>query len=457
MKKYFFCGIGGIGMSGLAEVLLSTGNKVIGSDRSFDVGKKELLRLSFKEKGIDIFPQDGSGVDKSIDVFVISSAIESNNIDFIKAQSLGINIKSRAEVLSEIFSLHNGIAIGGTSGKTTVTAMTGEILKQTGLFPKIINGGIMLNEGSNVALGTGGFCVIEADESDGSIELYRPSISVVTNISLDHKPIIELKKLFIEFISKATVGAVLNGDCSETRELKKYNDNVITFSLKEEGSDIIARNIRLTEEGSFFEVGDTSFELRVIGRHNIENALASIGVGDMLGISRTISSKALYNYKGVHRRLETVGKAKGITVIDDFAHNPAKIAATLSALKESIGRLWIIYQPHGYAPTRLMKEGLIEVFSSYMDKNDILLLSEIFYAGGSVSADISSEDIAKPLRAKGVKAEVISSRSEILGKIMSEVKRGDRIVVMGARDETLSDFAHTIFQAIEIKYKEGSE
>lgn len=437
-------------MSAIAKVLLAAGHDISGSDRNFDMGKNLALCADFQKKGVGIFPQDGSGVDNSIDIFVVSSAIEDSIPDVIKAKEEGLTIKTRAQVLADILSSYNGIAIGGTSGKTTVTAMTGHILNVAGLSPTVINGGIMLNEGSNVILGSGGFGVIEADESDGSIEFYRPSVAVVNNITLDHKPLAELRKLFKDFVSTASVGAVLNADCPEAFNLKGYNSNVLTFSLTgKEDADIKAANICLIEGGSSFTIDDTRFELKVIGKHNIANALAAIGVADMLGIPREVSAKALYSYKGVHRRLETVGTGNDITVIDDFAHNPAKIEASLSALKESLGRLWVIYQPHGFAPTRLMKEGLINAFASYLDKNDILLFSEIFYAGGSVSRDISSADIAGPLLEKGLNAQVVPSRADMLGMIMAKARAGDRIVVMGARDDTLSDFARLILQAVE--------
>lgn len=453
MKSYFFCGIGGSGMSALAVLLAKNGYAISGSDRGFDAQKGADVREKLMKQGIALFAQDGSGVTKDVDCVVVSSAVEESVPDVKAARALNIPVRKRAEILADFLATTNGIAIGGTSGKTTVTAMTAHILKQAGVDPNVVNGGIMLNyrtdtETGNVLTGKGGFCVIEADESDGSIALYSPAVSVVTNISLDHKPIEELRPLFAGFIQKASVGAVVNLDCAETAKMRSLNKNVLTFSLKDESADLYARDIVPTDCGVKFKLNRDEAELLVAGRHNVANALAAIGAADLLGVPRAKSLSALASFKGVKRRLETLGEAGGVYVIDDFAHNPEKIAATLDTLKEKSGRLIVIFQPHGFAPTKLMKDGYIKTFLTKTDMDDIIIMPEIFYAGGTTTKDISSADIVKELARAGKKAHFIPERAKIAKLVLSLAKAGDRVVVMGARDDTLTDFAYGILKEL---------
>lgn len=453
MKSYFFCGIGGSGMSALAVLLAKNGYAISGSDRGFDAQKGADVREKLMKQGIALFAQDGSGVTKDVDCVVVSSAVEESVPDVKAARALNIPVRKRAEILADFLATTNGIAIGGTSGKTTVTAMTAHILKQAGVDPNVVNGGIMLNyrtdtETGNVLTGKGGFCVIEADESDGSIALYSPAVSVVTNISLDHKPIEELRPLFAGFIQKASVGAVVNLDCAETAKMRSLNKNVLTFSLKDESADLYARDIVPTDCGVKFKLNRDEAELLVAGRHNVANALAAIGAADLLGVPRAKSLSALASFKGVKRRLETLGEAGGVYVIDDFAHNPEKIAATLDTLKEKSGRLIVIFQPHGFAPTKLMKDGYIKTFLTKTDMDDIIIMPEIFHAGGTTTKDISSADIVKELARAGKKAHFIPERAKIAKLVLSLAKAGDRVVVMGARDDTLTDFAYGILKEL---------
>lgn len=453
MKSYFFCGIGGSGMSALAVLLAKNGYAISGSDRGFDAQKGADVREKLIKQGIALFAQDGSGVTKDVDCVVVSSAVEESVPDVKAARALNIPVRKRAEILADFLATTNGIAIGGTSGKTTVTAMTAHILKQAGVDPNVVNGGIMLNyrtdtETGNVLTGKGGFCVIEADESDGSIALYSPAVSVVTNISLDHKPIEELRPLFAGFIQKASVGAVVNLDCAETAKMRSLNKNVLTFSLKDESADLYARDIVPTDCGVKFKLNRDEAELLVAGRHNVANALAAIGAADLLGVPRAKSLSALASFKGVKRRLETLGEAGGVYVIDDFAHNPEKIAATLDTLKEKSGRLIVIFQPHGFAPTKLMKDGYIKTFLTKTDMDDIIIMPEIFYAGGTTIKDVSSADIIKELVKAGKKAHFIPEREKIAKLVLSLAKAGDRVVVMGARDDTLTDFAYGILKEL---------
>lgn len=454
MKSYFFCGIGGSGMSALAVAVKGDDIEIRGSDRSLDQGKTPEKFDILKKRGIRLFPQDGSGIDEHTDVLVVSSAVEESIPDVIKARALNVPIKKRAEVLAELLHRHNGIAVAGTSGKTTTTGMTGHILKSCGLDPTVINGGIMLNyaasEGlGNVLTGEGSFCVIEADESDGSIALYSPAVALVNSITLDHKPIEELRPLFADFVSRASVGAVLNADCAETIALKDKNPNVMTYSIKGADADLKAESLTPTEIGISFVLDGEKVNLQVPGHHNVSNALAALCAAEMIGIPRKDALAALETFKGIHRRTEIVGTTpKHITVIDDFAHNPEKIAAALEALKEHDGRLIIIYQPHGFGPTRMLRQGIVQAFDSGMGMDDTLIMPEIYYAGGTAAKDISAADLIKDLERTGKRVHFIPDRAKIVRLVKSLAEKGDRIVVMGARDDTLSDFARDILKAV---------
>ncbi len=454
MKSYFFCGIGGSGMSSLAVAIKGDDIEIKGSDRSLDQGKMPEKFETLKKLGIRLFPQDGSGIDEHTDLMVVSSAVEDNIPDVVKARALNVPIKKRAEVLAELLHRHNGIAVAGTSGKTTTTGMTGHILKSCGLDPTVINGGVMLNYPAsdglgNVLTGKGSFCVIEADESDGSIALYSPAVALVNSITLDHKPIEELRPLFADFVSRASVGAVLNADCPETAALKDKNPNVMTYSLQNADADLKAESLTPTEIGISFVLDGEKINLQLPGRHNVSNALAALCAAEMIGIPRKDAVAALETFKGIHRRTEIVGTTpKRITVIDDFAHNPEKIAASLEALKEHDGRLIIIYQPHGFGPTRMLRQGIVKAFDSGMGMDDTLIMPEIYYAGGTAAKDISAADLIRDLERTGKRVHFIPDRAKIIHLVKSLAEKGDRIVVMGARDDTLSDFARDILKAV---------
>ncbi len=454
MKKYFFCGIGGSGMEPLAFVLKAKGCEISGSDRAFDAGTSPDKFAKIAAQGITLFPQDGSGLTEDTTALVISGAVEESVPDVVAARALNLPVITRAELLAEFFGLHNGIAVGGTSGKTTTTAMLGHILKVAGIDPTVINGGKMLNYPSfpgdgSVLTGEGSFCVIEADESDGSIDLYTPEVAVVTSISLDHKPLEELRELFGNFVCRATVGAVLNADNADCLALRDGNANVLTFSVNGNDADLKAENIRPISNGTIFALDGEDISLPVIGKHNVANALAALAAAEMIGVLRSQAVEALKTFRGVHRRLETVGTTKkNITVIDDFAHNPEKIAASLSALKEYPGRLIVVYQPHGFKPTKMLREGLVDAFDKHLEMDDTLIMPEIYYAGGTAAKDISAADLVKDLEKKGKRVHFIPDRRKILHLIKALSNKDDRIVVMGARDETLSDFAKQIYESL---------
>lgn len=453
VKKVSFCGISGSGMSALAQVLKAKGYDVSGSDRSFDQGKDEKNKKALEAFGIKIFKQDGSAVQKDTDFLYISTAVEDTIPDVKKALEYGVKIQKRSDLLAQIFSdFKYGVAVGGTSGKTTLTAMIGYILDVALKKPTVINGGLLKNyEGQkgieNVILNDGDIAVIEADESDGSIEKYTPYISVVNNITIDHKPIEELKKLFLNFALKAKY-AVINADCENSKELSLLK-NAKTFSIKNEKADIYLTNIKPLKDGVSYELKGKTFKLKLIGAFNVANAAAAILTTSLLGVDEFKAAEILQGFLGTKRRLDVIGSKNNITVIDDFAHNPDKVKASMSALKDYKGRILVMFQPHGFSPMRMMGREIIESFASVMDKDDVLFMPEIFYAGGSVTRDISSKDLVEYGKSLHLNAEFYESRDEIKKRMIQIAKTGDRIVIMGARDNTLPDFCKSILEDIK--------
>ena len=455
MATFFFCGIGGIGMSSIALYLKKKGHTVLGSDRSFDQNKSPEMKQRLEKAGIVLFKQDGSSVSSYINTFVVSSAVENTIPDVKRAKELGLNIKLRAEVLAEILSEHFGIAVAGTSGKTTVTAMVGHILYTLKKHPLMINGGISCNlynnkAPSNLLMDGDDVCVIEADESDGSIERYIPDLAVVTNITLDHKTLDETRPLFRDFLMRARKGIVTNMDDAESQNLELDRPNIITFSASgNTEATLYATDIQESLQGIHFKINKFSTFLPMIGRHNIENALAAVGLCMHMNISIEESMKALQSFLGTERRMTLVGQTNNIFVFDDYAHNPAKIQAAINALKPLTKRIFAIYQPHGFGPLRLMKENLIQILTQQLTDQVEWIMLPVFYAGGTVKKDISSNDIITPLQQHGKRAVVLNERQEIIEYVKKRACPGDSILVMGARDASLSNFARDIFTALK--------
>ncbi|HEV7233636.1 MAG TPA: Mur ligase family protein [Sphingorhabdus sp.] len=463
-KSYFFCGIGGSGMLPLANILVEQGATVTGSDRALDQGRLGPKFEWLQSLGIDLFAQDGSGLVSGEQILVASAAIEDSVPDIAKAKALGCARMTRAELLAELFNAApRSIAIGGTSGKSTVTGMTGWILSEAGLDPTIMNGAVMKNFVADSApfasarVGQGGVFVSEVDESDGSIALFRPEVAVLNNVSLDHKSLEELRQLFGDF-ARTAKHVVWNADDAETFALAaslKLPQSV-SFGTTD-AADIYASDITDLPLGSTFTLnaqGETHpVTLIVPGRHNIANALAAIAAALAVGVPLAQIIEAIQRFAGLARRFEIVGTANGITVIDDFGHNPDKISATLDTLKAFPGRVIAFFQPHGFGPLRVMGKELAAVFAAKLDADDRLFLCDPVYFGGTVDKSIGSDSVVADVNVAGtVRARHIPDRTDC-GKAMTEIARsGDRVVIMGARDDTLSGFALQLLESLEERF-----
>jgi UDP-N-acetylmuramate--alanine ligase len=451
---WFFCGIGGSGMLPLALILKGHGARVAGSDRSRDQGRTPGKFAWLESLGFELFPQDGSGITSAGQTLVASAAVEDTVPEMVRAGELGCARMSRAQLLATLFNAAPfGIAVGGTSGKSTVTGMIGWIMTETGRDPTIMNGAVMKNFATpdapfaSARVGEGEVFVSEVDESDGSIALYRPSVAVLGNVSLDHKSLEELRTLFGDFLACADTCAI-NLDDAETAALAARARSAVTFGIASGEAQIGAADV--IEEptalsATVLDRRDGSshpLRLRVPGRHNLFNALAAISAASAAGVPVAQAVAALGSFAGLARRFDIVGTTpSGISVIDDFGHNPDKVSATLATLKAHPGRVIAFFQPHGYGPLRQMGAELAQVFAHRLGKDDITVLCDPVYFGGTVDRSEGSERIVRLIGEAGGTARYIPGREDC-GRHIAEIARpGDRIVIMGARDDTLSVFA----------------
>jgi UDP-N-acetylmuramate--alanine ligase len=460
---YFFCGVGGSGMTPLALIIQAKGGRVEGSDRALDQGRNAARFDFLRARGVLLHPQDGSGVRRADQIVVTSAAVEDTVPDVQAARRIGAAVTTRARLLAELFNAAAlGIGVAGTSGKSTTVGMIGWILHRAGKSPTIMNGADMNNfaEGSHFAsarIGEGEAFVSEVDESDGSIAFFAPRVAVVNNVSLDHKSLDELRSLFRDFIAKADT-VVLNLDNADTAALSVdlKPGQTVTYSLGSAHAHLLACRPDPSPAGIAFQVKarDTgeivSVNLKVPGLHNVANALAALGAAKACGVSLAEAAAHLNEFSGIRRRLEVVGAGNGITVIDDFAHNPDKISATLETMHAFPGRLLLMFQPHGYGPMRLMKDALIDCFASGLRGEDVLVMPEPVYFGGTVDRSVGSREIVGEIERRGRKAFALPDRNACGDRLVRLARPGDRIVIMGARDDSLSQFARELLRRVEL-------
>jgi UDP-N-acetylmuramate--alanine ligase len=455
----FFSGIGGSGMLPLASIVRAGGARVAGSDRSLDAGRTPEKFDYLRSLGIQLYPQDGSGLAPGM-TLVTSAAVEPTVPDVVRARALGLAHLTRPQFLARLLNAaQRSVAVGGTSGKSTVTGMIGWILHANHRQPTVMNGAVMKNfvtpsaPFASALVGDPELFVSEVDESDGSIALYRPEIAVLTNISLDHKELDELRQLFAHFLNSSR-RAVLNLDDPETRALSESvpRDKVVGYGFDSPGADMLGKDLQLEAGGVTFAVeaeGERhDVRLAVPGRHNASNALAAIAATRALGVRVEDAVNALARFEGLRRRMETVGTAAGVTVIDDFAHNPDKIDATLATLRAQPGRLLIMFQPHGFGPIAKMGEQLADSFVKGMAPDDRLYLPDPVYQGGTVERVRGSDWLAGEVAGRERKAQHIADRAKLADALIAEARETDRIVIMGARDDTLIDFARELLRKL---------
>ena len=463
---WFFCGIGGSGMLPLALILRGLGAEVAGSDRAHDQHRTPAKFLWIEKQGIQLFPQDGSGVSSREQVLVASAAVEDSVPEVVRARELGCAGMARAELLARLFNAAPlRIGVAGTSGKSTVTGMIGWIMAETGRNPTIMNGAVMKNfvhkdnPFASARVGAGEVFVSEVDESDGSITLYRPTVAVLNNISLDHKSLDELKELFGNFIADADVAVVNLDDWECAGLLSRARRTPVTYGVRNPAADItvVAGSVVEAPGGITAMVQDNrdgtthAVTLTVPGLHNLANGLAAISAANAAGLPVAQAVAALSRFSGLARRFDVIGTSpSGITVIDDFGHNPDKVAATVATLKAHPGRIIAFFQPHGYGPLRQMGRELAESFAGGLGPEDHLILCDPAYFGGTVDRSEGSERIVALINAAegGPQAEHIPAREDCGKRLVALASPGDRIIIMGARADTLSQFAREVLGAL---------
>lgn len=443
----------------LAMIIKGQGHAVSGSDRSYDQGRS-LEKFSWIEsQGIKLSPQDGSGLSTDM-ILVVSTAIEPSIPDVRRAQELGIQIIKRADLLARLFNeAKMRIGVAGTSGKSTTTGMVAYALHRLGKNPTMMNGAVVknftneLNPFATYLKGDADLFVSEIDESDGSIALYNPRIAVINNIALDHKPLDELIPLFVTYAKKAE-HVIIPYESPYIDHVKAEIDprKILSFGLHH-SADIHATKINFGHDEISAEIvsgiEQASLSLKTIGEHNVMNALAALAVLKSSGVPFIESCEALNGFSGIKRRMEFVGRSEqDIVVIDDFAHNPDKIAASLKALKHQQGRLLVLFQMHGFGPLRLMRFELAHAFAEFLEADDILCMPEVLYLGGTVDRSYTAKDFIDELKPAHKNAYWFETRDEAVAALIGQAKPHDRLIVMGARDDTLSDVAKFILSSV---------
>ncbi len=417
MQRVHFIGIGGVGMNGLAQLAVHAGYNVCGSDRAYTPESR--LFKCLENLGIEIHPQNGQGIDGHTSLVVFSTAIEQDNPDLLEAQKRNIPLLHRAEFLKRLVGGDAElIAVAGTAGKTTTTGMLGWILERLGRDPSVYNGAAVLNwktseTPGNIRRGSPRLWIIEADESDKSFLHFNPTHSVITNISEDHYALNELHSLFSRF-------------SSQTSETVVHGPDQPLVSLRP----------------NTFEWEGLEYQISMPGRHNLENAFCAVRLCAALDLDMSNVREALAGFRGIERRLEVAGKVDGITVIDDYAHNPAKIAAALAAVTETDATVHAYWRPHGFTPLKQCLNALTDVFASHWKKRGgSIYILPVYYAGGTVQREVTSMDLVRALNSAGVPAQFISDYALLKQALESCVQAGDTILGMGARDPELPAFA----------------
>ena len=446
-ESLHFVGIFGSGMSAIAQYLAQTGIAVSGSDRLSDASYSSDVKKHLLSCGCFLFPQDGSGINKDISAVCVSTAIEESNPDIAAARNFGIPVLHRSDVLAALVKNSKSIAVAGTSGKSTVTAMIFEFLTACGKSPSLISGAALRSleqKGllGNAFYGKSDIIVVEADESDGTLVKYEPYASVILNISKDHKPEEDVLKMF-EQLARQSKWTAVNADDNKLNILGAST----TFGF-DASADFLGVKKKMEPLSIEISVDNISYTLPIPGEYNASNLLAALCVCRHFGCNGERLAQAVANYKGVDRRFEVHHTPSGVIVIDDFAHNPEKIRAAVETAKKLSGKIIAIYQPHGFAPTRFLKNEYAQTFREIFRPADILCLLPIYYAGGTAVKDIKSQDIIEMMGKVSFCAVAVDNRQEATDLIKQNAQKDDCVLLMGARDPSLSSFREQIIDCI---------
>jgi UDP-N-acetylmuramate--alanine ligase len=447
-KSVFFIGIAGVGMSAIAQYLQGIGKEVAGSDRYFTANEENETKTKLEAEGIQCFLQNGEGIADKTQLVVVSTAIEDTVPEVQKAKQLNIPIVKRSELLAIIALSKKTIAVGGTSGKSTTSAMLFDILQFAGLQPSIISGAgltSIIKEGKigNAKVGAGEWLVIEADESDGSIVQYKPEIGLLLNIDKDHQEIDELMDIFTTFKNNSKT-FVVNQNNKLAAQLSVNSEN--DFSTNENSyANYVAKNFQQSGFNIQYSIDNIQYSINVMGVHNMENALAATAAANLIGVDLQTCVEALKNYEGIYRRNQILGNKNGVWVIDDYAHNPVKCAAAIASCQPVAKKVIAWFQPHGYGPTRFLRNDFVKEISEALRVEDEIWMSEIFYAGGTAVKDISANDLITDIKALGKNAFFVEDRNNFVSELKTHLTNDCVLLLMGARDPSLEKFSKQVY------------
>lgn len=453
MKSLYFVGVAGSGMSAIAQYMAGQGVSVSGSDRYFSAEEKSPIQQQLEAAGIRCFRQDGSGMERTLDAVVVSTAIEESNLEYQKAVQLGLPIIKRSELLAHIANSRPTIAVGGTSGKSTTTAMIFHILQQCGKDPSLITGAGLVSlqkQGyiGNAWVGKGEYLVIEADESDGSIVGYRPQIALLLNMERDHKEMSELLELFGTFRRHTSKAFIVNQDNKMARSLSQNQAHDFSTGNREAG--FYGSCFKQQGFSISFKVNGIPCHLPMIGHHNMENALAALSACFQTGISLEQGIATLASFEGIYRRTQLIGHhtERDIYVIDDFAHNPSEVAGAIRACQAIAPTVVAYFQPHGFGPLRFMWRELADETAQALRPSDCMIVGDVYYAGGTVNKDICSDVVSQAISQQGKTAYYGAAKEVSEQVILQQASSHSVVLIMGARDPNLTDWANKIFQLL---------
>ncbi len=450
--RYHFSGVAGQGMNPLARLMRAWGHDVQGSDRAFDQGKQADLAATLASLGIRLVPQDGRAVTAELDRFVYSTAVEADTPEVRAARAHDIERVPRPTLLAEVVDGGApGVAVAGTSGKSTVTGMLGFILRQGRVPATVLGGAALVGEGVSGCFAVGprrGLVVAEACESDGTLIGYHPGIGVILNVSRDHAEVESLRAQFATFAAQCR-SLLVNAASAEARAIGA-EVGARTFGHAPD-ADFRLEVLTAGPErarGTLFGPGATlALDVPQPGIHNLENAAAAAAVALTLGQKPGVVASALRSFPGVARRFEIVGTtASGIRVVDDYAHNADKIRAAVTTA-QTAGRVVAVFQPHGFGPARFLRPELAELLPRLLRRDDRFCYAEIFYAGGTVAKDLSSRDLAADLP-RALEVGYAEDHAAVVCWVAAQVKPGDTVLLMGARDPDLPALARAVFAAL---------
>jgi UDP-N-acetylmuramate--alanine ligase len=460
--RYFFSGIAGAGMNPLAQLMRAWGHEVHGSDRGFDQGKEPELRARLVAQGISLVPQDGKGLPAGLERFIYSAAVEKDTPEMVAARALpGVSLLPRPRLLADVVGAADpGVAVAGTSGKSTVTGMIAWILRTSARPATILGGAAMAGEGvaGGFAAGPqGGLLIAESCESDGTLVDYRPGIGLIHNITRDHGELDGLRQQFAAFAGHSRL-LVANVADRETRALARNHTRTFLYDPSPGGPEACAADLvlEIISTGperargvlSLTSGVDADLDIPQPGAHNLANATAAVAVAISLGIPLAEAAAALSTFPGVARRFEVIGVTDtGIRVVDDYAHNGDKLRAAITAAQDGCDRLIAIFQPHGYGPARFLRPELRDMLPRLLRPQDRFCYAGIYYAGGTVAKDISSSDLAGDLPVR-LQCGYAPDHAAVLQWAAEQAMPGDTVLLMGARDPALPNLARALYELL---------